>query len=199
MTQCKRREGLRRTPPAGLGPCADATTLPSCAVRRLKCLYQANAVGWLRVSNICTMSSPPPTRLRRWSMSGLFATVGILLGLFGMHVLNLHGVQHEPEGTSASTSVHMHSSALGEESATHEQDRTPDAASAQCCDHGHDMSAMALCLGLLVGVGIVIALTTARRQARPASKGAPVRGLRFVWSTARAGPPYAMAFSVIRC
>lgn len=126
--------------------------------------------------------------------------VGVLVGLLGMHVLALHGLQHEvvPAMPGASGSHH-----LASESAESVYSQAPVAgsleASVGCCDHGHGMDALMLCLGLIVAVGVLIA---AVRSGTAASLGRWLwQGLRrpLAESSARAGPPYVFAFSVIRC
>lgn len=161
-------------------------------------------VHMVRFQERTSISAMPvllPERLRRSGVAGLMATVGVLLGLFGMHVLNLHGVQHESDSASVAGAARMHGDHEVGASPLNGPASASEAAVEGCCDHGHGMSAMVLCLALLVGVGVgalVVLATAVKRRAKAQTRDF---GLCRWWtrSTARAGPPYAMAFSVIRC
>lgn len=136
----------------------------------------------------------------------LVAALGVLAGLLGMHLLGLHGVQQDPAVAMAASNTESlaaeHSSmprAAHDESISTSHGETPSFAS-ECCRGGHGMGAMMLCLALLIG-SVAGALMLTRRAAdrtlhalRPFVLGALTPSWR-----ARAGPPYTMAFSVIRC
>lgn len=130
------------------------------------------------------------------------AVVGVLVGLLGMHVLGLHGVLAEPVlGGVAVTSIHR-DDASGVHA--HGDGRTPanpgESASAPCCDHGHGTDGLMLCLALVVGAGVLAVLIWRNRAggvARQRLRSGPLRPPRR--QQARAGPPYLIAHSVIRC
>ena len=147
------------------------------------------------------MSTPLPSRIRQRSLAGLLATCGVLVGLFGMHVLNLHGVQHDVDELAVVSSSHTHGTTSSMGSVGHEAvTEGSDVAVAGCCDHGHAMDLMVMCLALLVGVGLVLTLVLAARRSQwMASSRTLMQRVRLLGVAARAGPPYTMAFSVIRC
>lgn len=146
----------------------------------------------------------PRRRVLRRRGSAIGVAVGaVLLGLLGMHVLGLHGVHHDAvSGTTIVAPSHHHHDWSGAKAADagHGSARFGAPVSAGCCDHGHGGDGIMLCLALLVVTGIL--LLSARRGKAAASswleRGSRVR-VRRGRTQARAGPPSAMAYSVIRC
>jgi hypothetical protein len=125
--------------------------------------------------------------LDRRGAAGVLATLGVVVGLFGMHVLGLHGVQHDDAAPAmVSSTSHGHGA--------HEA-----AAEAECCNHGHDMSVLMLCLAFLVASGVLAAVASGRGRRALALARTAQCDRWLVASPARAGPPYSMAYSVLRC
>lgn len=124
------------------------------------------------------------------------ATLGVLVGLFGMHVLGLHGVQHDAHAV-AGTESHDHTAHEHQPPAA--EPATATTTVEECCDHGHAMGPLMLCLALLVASGIALFVGGRRdtRSIRAVRTPGPVR--RPPTPSARAGPPASTAFSVIRC
>lgn len=139
--------------------------------------------------------------MSRAHVASVVVTLGVLAGLFAMHVLGLHGVQHDPSPAMA-TASHAHASehaSAGEASHSHIVTSSGAAHADGCCEHGHDMGVLMLCLALLVASTVLAALASRRaRESLPMPSIGRLDAPAAFWR-ARAGPPHAMAFSVVRC
>lgn len=144
-----------------------------------------------------------PQSLDRRELAAALATLGLLVGLVGMHVLGLHGAHHDASsaqlGTAPSVATQM--AVPGGLVERHTPTNTQHAELVpECCDHGPGASALMLCLALLVTSGLLAALALGSSLRRAGGVRRPNSGPSWlIASPARAGPPYLMAFSVIRC
>lgn len=140
--------------------------------------------------------------LNRRRAATLAGTLGVLIGLFGMHVLGLHGIHHDAAPAMVSSATHSHATAHGSNTTASQADADPApgaARASECCDHGQGMGALMSCLALLVGSIVLAALVSRRARGTLTLPRVPRLDACFAFWRARAGPPYAMAFSVVRC
>ncbi len=127
--------------------------------------------------------------------------VAIVLGILGMHALNLHGsttMEATPDMAGMSGPVE----ALATSIAVDHHSQSVVAAPNRGGHGAGDM--MMLCLAMLVGSGIALLAVLVLRRGRRSSwhstrSQLTVAAPRPVPSRAGTGPPAAWAFSVIRC